>query len=148
MLDAFRPAQIAHVYQAVNAVFHFYKSTKLSQVAHAAFYCGPDRIFLRQRLPGIRFQLFHAQRNAAFLGINIEYFSLNNVANVDQFGGMLHPLGPCHLADVHQPLNALFQFDEGAIVSDADYSAFHACAHGIAMRRIQPGIRCQLLEAQ
>src|SRR5262249_5111253 len=44
--------------------------------------------------------------------------------------------------------NSLLQFDEGAVVGNAQHTAFHARADRVALRGIQPGIRCELFETQ
>src|ERR1035438_2830883 len=57
------------------------------------------------------------------LRIDVQHHGLDLVVDVDQLGGMLHALGPGHLADVYQPFDALFQFDERAVVGHADNAA-------------------------
>jgi len=42
--------------------------------------------------------------------------------------------------------NALFQLDESAVVSHAQNAALDACANGIALRSVKPGIRRELLK--
>src|SRR5258705_13333162 len=61
---------------------------------------------------------------------------------------MLHALGPRHLTDVHQTLDALLEFDKGAIVRDADHASAYVSADRISVRRVQPRIRGELLESQ
>ena len=61
---------------------------------------------------------------------------------------MLHALRPGHFTDVHQTFDSLFQFHECAVISNADHSPVHVCSDWIAMRRIQPWIGSELLEAQ
>ena len=53
-------------------------------------------------------------------GIHVEHHGFHLIAHVHEFRGMLHALGPRHLADVHQAFDALLQLDEGAVVGDAD----------------------------
>ena len=101
MLDALGPAQIADVHQAINTVFDFDECSKVGKVAHAAFDSCAHRELVMQRFPGIGFQLLHAQRNAPFLGVDIQHHALNAVVHVDDLRRMLHALGPGHLAHVH-----------------------------------------------
>ena len=61
---------------------------------------------------------------------------------------MLHALGPGHLADVDQAFDALFQFDECAVVGDADDASADVRADRIAMLGVQPGVGGELLEAE
>src|ERR1700678_62248 len=148
MLHALGPAEVAHVHPAVDAIFNFNEGAKVGQIAYPAFHNGACRIALREMLPGILQQLLHAQGNAAVVGIDAENYGLYLVSWLDQLGGMLHPLGPGHLGDMHQPLDALLQLDEGAVVGHAEHAAAYAGADGITFDRIEPGIGRELLEAE
>src|ERR1035438_7866629 len=114
MLHALGPAQVADVDQPVDSVFDFDERAEVGQVADFAFHHRAHRELLVQTFPGIRFQLLQTQADAAFLRIYVQHHGLNLVVNVDQLGGMLHALRPGHLADVYQPFDALFQFDDRA----------------------------------
>src|ERR1022692_2100737 len=116
MLHALGPAQVADVDQSVDSVFDFDEGAEVGQVADFAFHHRAHREFLMQTLPGIRLQLLQAQADAALLRIYVQHYGLNLVANIDQLGGVLHALGPSHLADVYQPFDALLQLDERAVV--------------------------------
>src|SRR5208337_4805328 len=61
---------------------------------------------------------------------------------------MLHALRPRHFADMHQAFDALLQFDEGAVIGDADDPAAHMRSHRVTLRCIHPGIGRELFEAQ
>src|ERR1035438_8788649 len=148
MLDALGPTQVADVDQSVDSVFDFDEGAKVGQVADFAFHHCAHRKLLVQALPGIRFQLLLAQADAALLRIDVQHHGLDLVVDVDQLGGMLHALGPGHLADVYQPFDALFQFDERAVVGHADNAAVYMRADGIALGGVQPGIGRELFEAQ
>src|SRR5215469_9587633 len=148
MLDPLGPAQVAHMDQTVNSVFNLDESSKVGQVANAAFNSRANGIFFVQTFPRIRLKLLDAQRNAPLLRVHVQHHAINLVANVHQLGGMLHALGPRHLAHVYQAFDALLQLDESAVVSNAKNAAFYARADRIALSRIQPGIRRELLESQ
>ncbi len=47
-----------------------------------------------------------------------------------QLGRVLDPLGPAHLGDVDQALDALLELDEGAVVGEADHLALDAVPTG------------------
>src|SRR5580658_2510332 len=61
---------------------------------------------------------------------------------------MLHALRPRHFADVDQAFNSLLEFDEGAVVGDADDASADVSALGIAMLGVEPGVGSELLESQ
>ena len=107
MLYALRPAQIADVHQPVNALFDLNESAEISQVSHPPFYARTHRIFLDKRIPGVRRQLPHTQRNPAIGRIHAQHYAINLVIHIDQLRGMLGSLRPRHFAHVHQAFNAL-----------------------------------------
>ena len=134
--------------QAVDAVFDFDEGAEVGQVAHAAFDRHADGELLVQRIPRIGRQLPHAERNAALGRVHVQHHAFHLIADVDQLRRMLHALRPGHLADVDQAFDSLFQFDERAVVGDADDASANVRAHGIAMLGIEPRIRRELLESQ
>src|ERR1017187_7937767 len=148
MLHPLGPAQVADVDQSVDSVFDFDEGAEVGQVADFAFHHRAHRELLVQTLPGIRFQLLQTQADTALLRIDVQHHGLNLVVHVDQLGGVLHALGPGHLADVHQAFDALFQLDEGAVVGHADDAAVYMRTDGIALGCVQPGIGRELFEAQ
>src|ERR1700722_1867861 len=148
MLHALGPTQIGDMDQTVDAILDLDEGAEVGEIAHAAFHDGACRITLRQVLPWIFEQLLHAERDAAVVGVDGENDSLDLVAGLDHLRRMLHPLGPSHLGDVDQAFNALLQFDEGAVIGDAEDAAAHARANGIALHGVEPRVRRQLLETE
>src|SRR5207244_11861764 len=51
-------------------------------------------------------------------------------------------------AHVNQTFDTRLQLYESAVIGNADHSSGNVCAHGIAVRSIQPGVRSELLESQ
>ena len=58
---------------------------------------------------------------------------------------MLHALRPAHLGDVYQPLDAGFEFHEGAVVRNAYDLAASLRPRGVPLRHGGPGVGQQLL---
>src|SRR5271155_4013749 len=148
MLHPLRPTQIADVHQAVDAVLDFDKRAEVSQVSHPALDCRADWIFFMQSIPGIGRELTHAQRNAALLRMHIQHYAVDVVADIHQFGRMLHAFGPRHFADVYQSFDALLQFHKRAVIGDTNHASANVRAYGIAVLSIQPRVGRQLLEAE
>src|SRR5208337_4544894 len=92
--------------------------------------------------------LLHAQGHPAILGINPQHFRGNRFALFEHFVRVLHPAGPAYVADVHQSVKALFDFDERAELGNVAHLAGHDRADGILLRHQQPGIGLRLLDAQ
>ncbi len=88
------------------------------------------------------------ERNAALGRIHVQHHALDLIANIYQLRGMLHALGPSHLADVDQAFDALLEFDERSVVGDADDASADVRALGITVLGIEPRIGRELLESQ
>ena len=61
---------------------------------------------------------------------------------------VLDALGPGHLGDVHQALDALLDLDEGAVVGEADHLALDAGADRVLLVGAVPRVLLDLLEAE
>src|SRR5271154_4388257 len=92
--------------------------------------------------------LLHAQRHAAIFWINLEHFGGDIFALLEDLVRILDALGPADVADVHQAIKAIFEFDECAEFGDVAYFSGDDHAHGIFFRGEQPGIRLGLLDAK
>src|ERR1700746_445684 len=133
MLHTLGPAQVADVNQTVDPVFNLDERAEIGQVANTPFPLRAHRELLVQAIPGIGGKLTHAQRNAAFGGIHVEYHALHLIPDVDQLRRVLHPLRPGHFADVHQALDALFELDERAVVGHADHAPANMRTYWVAL---------------
>ena len=97
---------------------------------------------------GIGFELFQPERDAAVLGMHLQYHRFHLIAGPHHFRGMFHAPRPRHLADVDQTLHPGFQFHEGAVIGHIDHAADHAAVHRVALQHRVPRVRLQLLDAQ
>src|SRR6266481_5080723 len=148
VLDALGPGDVAHVHQAVDALLDADEDAEVGDVADLAADDGPDRVLLLEQRPGIGLDLLHAQRDALGLRVHVEDHRVHLIADGHHLGGMLHPLGPAHLADVNQALDAGLHLDEGAVVGERDHLAGDAGPGRELLRRVRPGVLLDLLEAQ
>ena len=96
----------------------------------------PSGWLLRQLFPRIRFGLLEPERDAPVGLVDAQHLDLDHVADVDHLRGMHRALAPAHLGDVDQPLDALLQLDERAVVGDADDLALEPRADRIALGRL------------
>ena len=80
--------------------------------------------------------------------VDIQDLHFDLVANGHQFAGVVDPLGPAHLGDVHQTLDPLFQLHEGAVVHHIDHFAVVLAANWVAILDIRPRTLGLLLQAQ
>ena len=148
MLDPLGPGEIRDVDQAVDALFYADKDTEISDIFNLSFDDGTYRIGLGDQIPGVGLQLFHAQRDAFGLGLDIEDHDLQLIADGNHLGWMTGLLGPGHLGDVDQAFDALFQFDEDTVIGNGNDLALGVLADGIAVDDGSPRILAQLFDTQ
>src|SRR5581483_7463302 len=148
VLHALGPAQIRDVHQTIDAVLDLDERAEVGEIADAAFDHRSHGITLGEVLPGVLEELLHAQRDAAICGVHAQNNGVDFVTGLHQLGGMLEPLRPGHLRKMNQTFNALLELDERAVIGDRKHAAVDARTHRVALRRIEPGIRRQLLEAE
>lgn len=99
-------------------------------------------------LPGIGLALLETEGNAALLLIDVENLYLNGIADIDNLGRMDVLVGPVHLGDVYETLNALLDLNEAAVVGKVGYLAGDLGADRVALGNINPGISAELLESE
>ena len=109
---------------------------------------GSGRMVGGERDPRILLDLLQTERDAALVGIDFEHLHLDLLAGGDDLAGMDVLLGPAHLRDVDQALDAGLELDEGAIVGDVGDRALEARAHGIFGGDALPRIGLELLDAE
>ena len=98
--------------------------------------------------PRILLGLLQAERDAALVGIDLEHLHFDLLAGRDDLAGMDVLLGPAHLRDVDQPLDAGLELDEGAIVGDVGDRALEPGADRIFGGDALPRIGLELLDAE
>ena len=74
-------------------------------------------------IPDIRLKLLDAERKPAVLGLDAEHDRPDLLALLQDLGGMLDALGPAQVRDVHQAVDAVFDLDERAEVSEVANAA-------------------------
>ncbi len=135
--------------QAVDAGLDLDEDPEISDRLDLAVDPGARRVcLLRQLLPRIGLGLLQAERNPPVGLVDPEHLDLHHVADVDDLRGMHHALGPSHLRDVDQPLDALLQFDERAVIGDAHDLALDPQSDRIALRDLGPRVGHDLLHPQ
>ncbi len=70
------------------------------------------------------------------------------IADVDQFAGMIDPLGPGHFADVDQAFDPIFQLDEGPVGHHVDDFAGDRLPTGYFSSTFSHGLGRLLLQAE
>ena len=105
--DLLRPGHVRDMEQPVDAGLDFDEGAVVGEVPDLPLDDRSGRVPLGDEFPGIDLGLLDAQRDLVLLGIDVEYDHFDFVTDVDQFTGMVDSLGPGHLGDVDQSLDAL-----------------------------------------
>src|SRR5271165_5115785 len=102
---------------------------------------------LGKSLPWVLQGLLEAERDAALGRVDLEHLDLDLLAGRDDLAGMDVLLGPGHLGDVDQALDARLEFDERAIVGDVRHASLQLLADVVAGLDVRPRVFLQLLHA-
>src|SRR6185437_4276359 len=98
--------------------------------------------------PGIRLELLEAEADALGARVDLEHLALDLLTHLEQLRRVLDLLGPAHLADVDEALDAGEQLHEGAVVGDAHHLALDLLAGREGFLRQVPRVLLGLLQAQ
>src|SRR5262245_6403739 len=136
------------MHQAVDALFNADEDAEVGDIAYRSLDDAADRIFFFGRFPRVRHDLFEPQRNAPVARVDVEDRHFDLLADLENFRWMGDLAGPRHLRNMDQTFDAALQFDERAVIHQADHFTRNARADGILLGHSMPGIGCQLLHAE
>src|SRR5215471_9077450 len=140
------PVEIGEVDHAVAVEAE--EETELGLVLDLALDDRAGRILLDEDLPRIAHGLLEAERDAALDRIDLEDLHLHLLRGGNDLAGMHVLLGPRHLGDVDEPLDARLELDERAVVRDVGHAALEAGADRELGFDALPRIGLQLLHAE
>ncbi len=148
MTDLLRPRHVGHVQEAVDALLDLDERPVVRQVLDHAFNDLAGRVLLFDQRPGIHLGLLDAEADLLLGLVDGQDHDLDLLADANHLGRVVDPLGPRHLADVHQPLDAFLEFDEGAVRGDVDDLARYLLADRVPRLDIVPRRGGFLLQAE
>ena len=115
---------------------------------HSGLVLAAHREHALEDLPWVLFDLLVAEAHAAVVLVQFEHNDFDLVAHVAELGGVLDLLGPAEVRDVHQTVDAFFQFDEQAEVGEVAHLSFLLGLHGVPCFDVLPWILGQLLQTE
>src|SRR5882724_2544085 len=130
----------------VAAQVHYHALVHEAQ--HAAPQLSAHRVRLTDAQPRVFLRLLQAEGNPLVLRVNVQDQYLDLVALLHDFGGMLHPLGPRHVGDVNQAVDAGLDLHERAERGQVAHLPLDPHADGILLRQRHPGVLFGLLHAE
>ena len=134
--------------QTFHTLGDFDERTELRSAQNLAVHHVAHAMGSKEALPNIGLELLDAQREAPILRLDTENDSLHLFALLHDFRRMLDALGPAQVRDMYQPVDAVFDLDEGAKVSQVADAPFDHRSGRIALGQVLPGILQQLFHAQ
>ena len=148
VVDLARPGDVGVVEHPLQAVLKLNERPVVGELAHPAHHLGPGHVLLLRRLPRVAHRLAHAEREPLVLGVHREDHRLDLLAHLQQLGGVRDALGPGELGDVHEALDPRLHLDEPPVGHEVDDLALDPGADRVALLRVLPGAREELLEPQ
>ena len=146
--DLLGPRHVRDVQESVDAFLQLDERAVVRQVADAAADDGPWRVVVGHHVPGVHLDLLHAEADLLLLLVDLQHDDLDVIAHVDDLARVVDSLGPGHLGDVHQPLDAVLQLDEGAVGHEVDHLAGDPGTDGVLLLDVLPRRRQLLLHAE
>ena len=136
MFHSLGPAHFRDVHQAFDAGLKFDESAVISYAGYLAIQARAGRKPLFDGLPGIRQELFVAERNTFTLAIESQDFDLHRVADPEELSRILQT-PPGHIGYVQQPIDAP-EIDEGSVFGKIldlsfDDNIFFDLAEGVSL---------------
>ena len=133
---------------AVDTAFEADEQAELGDVLDLALDLGAGGEVLGEAVPGVGHALLQAQADPALLRIDVQHHDLDLLGGGDDLAGVGVLLGPGHLRDMDQTLDAGLQLDEGAVIGDVGDPAGELGADRVLLLDALPGIGHELLHAQ
>src|SRR5574337_512529 len=148
VLAGLAPGQVGEVHQTVDAAFQADEHAEVGDGLDLTTDLVALLVIQGEIVPGVGHALFHAQGDAAAVLVDLENHHFDFITQLDDLGGVDVLVGPVHLGNVHQALDTLLDFHEGAVIGDVGHLAEQAGALRVAAGDADPRIFAQLLEAQ
>src|SRR6267378_2241077 len=140
--------ELTHWNEALDVVADVDDHALVHQPHYPAFQFGSDRIGLSDPEPRILGRLLEAERDALVLGVDVQDHDIHRVTLLHDFRRMLNPLGPRHVRDVNQSVDAGLDLDERAKAREVANLAVETRPDRILLRQHHPRILLRLLHAE
>ena len=98
--------------------------------------------------PRIRSALFDAEADTTLFGIDFQNFNFNFLRSGNDFARMYVFAGPAHFGNMDKAFNAVFQFNECAVIGDIGNFSFVDFANFVFVSNCLPRVIFQLFHAE
>src|SRR5690606_10455295 len=142
------PVEVGEVDHAVDVARQADEQAELGDVLDLALELRADRVALHEALPRVAHGLLDAEADATLVRIDVEHLDFDLLTGRYDLARVHVLLGPAHLGDVDQTLDARLQLHEGAVIGDVGNTTGEACADRVLELHAFPRIGLQLLHAE
>src|SRR5579862_6415158 len=148
LLAGLIPGDVREVHQAVNVAGQTDEDAEIGDRLDLATHLVAAVVVLGEFLPRVGLTLLEAEGDAAAFLVDVQHHDFDFLAGMHHLGRIDVLVGPVHLGDVYQTLDAVLDLDERAVVGDVGNLAEDARRGRIAPRDVLPRIGPELLQPQ
>ena len=134
--------------ETFHAVGELNHSALVEELDDGAGMNGTNGEYGLEYVPGVLLKLLVAEREATVVLVDFENDNFDVGADLGEFRGVFHFLGPGEVGDVDQAVYALFDFNEYAEVGEVAHFGGVLRADGIFDFDVFPGILLELLDTE
>src|SRR6266545_3810747 len=138
---------LGDVDEPLDAGLELHEGAEVGDLRDLPLHARADRVTLGERGPRIRLDLLDAEAEPLVLDVDVEHRRLDDVTLLELLAGVLDPLRPRDVGDVHEAVDALLDADEDAEVGDVADLAADDGADRVLVLEQRPGVRLDLLHA-
>src|SRR3954451_11626135 len=131
---------LGDVREPFHAVGHANEETEVGDFGNRSDQLIADVVRLREVVPLVRQELFDRERQTLILAVDADHARLHRVALLQHLVRMLQAAVPRHVRDVNQSVDAVFNFNECAEISEVADLARDDGADWITLRDGVPRI--------
>src|SRR5579885_2045964 len=142
------PVDVGEMDHAVDIAGQADEQAELGDVADFALDNAADRVLFGEGLPRVRHDLLQAEADAALLRVDVEHHDFDLLRGRDDLAGMHVLLGPAHLRNMDEPLDARLEFNERAVIGDVRDAALELGAGRIFQLDALPRVSFELFHAE
>ncbi len=117
-MGGFVPGEVGDVYETLDTFLKLGEYTEVGDVADNSCVLASYRVFLTDRLPRVREELFDTEAHLLLLTVEGKDLGFNLVTYFEEVLGDAETWAPAHLRNVDKTLNTRLNLYECAIVSD------------------------------
>src|SRR5690242_7642941 len=143
-----RNAELRHGDEALDVAAEIDDDTLVHEADDAAAHLRADGVRLTDPQPRILLRLLQTEGNPLVLGVDVQNENGDGISLLQHLRRVLHPLGPGHVGNVDQAVDAGLDFDECAEAGQVADLAGDPGAHRVLLRQGHPRILLGLLHAQ